>query len=196
MNLIRSRRRCSCRRGTRCTTTCPPGPGSCRPGRPCTTSRRPSWGSSCPRRTVSATWRPFPRRTGRPGRWSTMTFRRSAGRFPLRRACRLKRRPRSGSTRRPRSRWCRCCPCRWRTGRPRPVCSRTWRLHPGTCQPRRACRRTPRPSSGSSCLRRMRSAPCCRCRWRTGRLTRSCTTTCRCTAGRILLGRACTGLDR
>jgi len=119
------RRWCSFPRGKRCTTTCPSGPGSCRRVRPCTMSRRPSWGSSCPRRMASATWRPSPRRTGRPKRWSTTTCRRSAGRFPLRRACRRTRRPTSGSTLRPRSRWCRCCPCLRHTGRPMLGCSMT-----------------------------------------------------------------------
>ena len=120
MNLIRSSRWCSFRRGTRCTTTCPPGPGSCRQGRGCTMSRRPSSGSRCPRRMVSATWRPLLGRTSRPRHCSTTTCPRPAGTFLLGRGCIPSLRLKSASTP------LRCsscsdssCPCLWCTGPPR-----------------------------------------------------------------------------
>ena len=151
MNLIRSRRRCSFRRGTRCTTTCPPGPGSCRPGRACTTSRRPSWGSSCRRRTVSGTWRPCLGHTGRPRHRSTTTCPRPAGTFlpgrvcipsPRRRhtgRCHLLRFRRVGSSCRRRTVSATWRPLLGRTSRPR-HCGTTTCPHPaGTFPLGRGC---------------------------------------------------------
>ena len=201
MNLIRLRRWCSFLRGTRCTTTCPPGPGSCRQGRPCTMSRLPSWGSSCPRRMVSATWRPFLRRTGRPRHCSTTICQRPAGTFPLGRGCILSPRHRRTG---------RCHPLRFRragSSCPRRTVSATWRPllgrtsrpqhcstttcpHPaGTFPLGRGCSQSPRRSSVSTAPRRSScSDSSCPCPWCTGPPTPGCTMTCPCWTGRCLLG--------